>query len=58
MRAVFEQRFLFGGLTVMAGFLVPAGPADFGWTAYQPLAIPVSAEMLRTVSPERSLPQT
>src|SRR5882757_2378312 len=30
--------FLFGGLTVMAGFLVPGGAADFGWFAYQPLA--------------------
>jgi len=30
--------FLFGGLTVMAGFLTPGGAADFGWTAYHPLA--------------------
>src|SRR5207237_2235240 len=29
--------FLFGGLTVMAGFLTPGGPADFGWFAYAPL---------------------
>jgi cytochrome c oxidase subunit 1 len=30
--------FLFGGLTVMAGFLTPGGAADFGWFAYHPLA--------------------
>jgi len=30
--------FLFGGLTVMSGFLTPGGAADFGWFAYQPLA--------------------
>jgi cytochrome c oxidase subunit I len=29
--------FLFGGLTVMAGFLTPGGAADFGWFAYAPL---------------------
>jgi cytochrome c oxidase subunit 1 len=33
--------FLFGGLTVVAGFLTPGGAADFGWTAYQPLAGPI-----------------
>ncbi len=30
--------FLFGGLTVMGGFLVPGGAADFGWYAYTPLS--------------------
>ncbi|MGI8435169.1 MAG: aa3-type cytochrome oxidase subunit I [Nocardioidaceae bacterium] len=30
--------FLFGGLIVMMGFIVPGGAADFGWTAYQPLS--------------------
>src|SRR5439155_7460985 len=30
--------FLFGGLIVMAGFVTPGGAADFGWTAYHPLA--------------------
>ncbi|MFC5996989.1 cbb3-type cytochrome c oxidase subunit I, partial [Pseudonocardia hispaniensis] len=29
--------FLFGGLTVLAGFLTPGGGADFGWFAYAPL---------------------
>jgi cytochrome c oxidase subunit I len=29
--------FLFGGLTVMAGFISPGGAADFGWYAYSPL---------------------
>jgi cytochrome c oxidase subunit 1 len=29
--------FLFGGLTVMAGFITPGGAPDFGWTAYSPL---------------------
>jgi len=29
--------FLFGGLTVMAGFITPGGAADFGWTGYSPL---------------------
>src|SRR5437763_4757270 len=33
--------FLFGGLIVVAGFLTPGGAADFGWTAYQPLAGPI-----------------
>ncbi|HEX2075654.1 MAG TPA: cbb3-type cytochrome c oxidase subunit I, partial [Geodermatophilus sp.] len=31
--------FLFGGLTTMAGFLAPGGPADFGWTGYTPLSM-------------------
>ncbi|MEV0838429.1 cytochrome c oxidase subunit I [Actinocatenispora sera] len=30
--------FLFGGTLVLSGFLMPGGAADFGWTAYQPLA--------------------
>ncbi|GAA1094006.1 cytochrome c oxidase subunit 1 [Pseudonocardia antarctica] len=30
--------FLFGGLIVVAGFLVPGGAADFGWFAYTPLS--------------------
>src|SRR5829696_1847536 len=29
--------FLFGGLTVMLGFIAPGGAADFGWYAYSPL---------------------
>ncbi|GHG50938.1 aa3-type cytochrome oxidase subunit I [Streptomyces griseocarneus] len=29
--------FLFGGLTVVSGFLVPGGAASFGWFAYAPL---------------------
>ncbi|OIK27912.1 cytochrome c oxidase subunit I [Streptomyces malaysiense] len=29
--------FLFGGLTVLSGFLVGGGPAAFGWFAYSPL---------------------
>jgi len=29
--------FLFGGLTVVSGFLTPGGAADFGWFAYAPL---------------------
>ncbi|WP_031468155.1 cbb3-type cytochrome c oxidase subunit I, partial [Sciscionella sediminilitoris] len=30
--------FAFGGVIVLAGFLTPGGAADFGWTAYTPLA--------------------
>ncbi|MBX6390716.1 MAG: cytochrome c oxidase subunit I [Frankia sp.] len=30
--------FLFGSLTVMAGFLTPDGAASFGWFAYTPLS--------------------
>ncbi|MCC5698489.1 cbb3-type cytochrome c oxidase subunit I, partial [Klebsiella pneumoniae] len=30
--------FLFGGLIVVSGFLMPGGAADFGWTAYPPLS--------------------
>ncbi|MFC4584729.1 aa3-type cytochrome oxidase subunit I [Sphaerisporangium corydalis] len=30
--------FLFGGLIVISGYLIADGPADFGWTAYMPLA--------------------
>ena len=29
--------FLFGGLTVVGGMVVPGGPAAFGWFAYAPL---------------------
>ncbi|MFD0313135.1 cytochrome c oxidase subunit I [Streptomyces flavalbus] len=29
--------YLFGGLMVVSGFLVPGGAADFGWFAYAPL---------------------
>ncbi|MEU6551389.1 cytochrome c oxidase subunit I [Streptomyces sp. NPDC046915] len=29
--------YLFGGLMVISGFLVPGGAADFGWFAYAPL---------------------
>jgi cytochrome c oxidase subunit 1 len=29
--------YLFGGLTVMSGFLTPEGAASFGWFAYAPL---------------------
>lgn len=30
--------FLFGGLTVVGGFLTPGGAASFGWFAYTPLS--------------------
>jgi cytochrome c oxidase subunit I len=30
--------FLFGGLMVLSGFVVPGGAADFGWFAYSPLS--------------------
>ncbi|MEV0806833.1 cytochrome c oxidase subunit I [Micromonospora sp. NPDC050200] len=30
--------YLFGGTMVVAGFATPAGAADFGWTAYNPLS--------------------
>ncbi|MGH3501327.1 MAG: aa3-type cytochrome oxidase subunit I [Nocardioidaceae bacterium] len=30
--------FLFGGIIVLSGFLVPGGAADFGWFAYSPLS--------------------
>ena len=30
--------FLFGGITVMTGFITPGGAADFGWFAYTPLS--------------------
>ena len=30
--------FLFGGLTMLAGFLTADGAADFGWTGYAPLS--------------------
>jgi cytochrome c oxidase subunit I len=34
---------LFGGLTVLAGFLTAGGPADFTWIAYAPLSNAVHA---------------
>jgi cytochrome c oxidase subunit 1 len=33
--------YLFGGLTVLAGFLTPGGAAAFGWFAYAPLSTKV-----------------
>src|SRR3954466_9733342 len=30
--------FFFGGIIATSGFLLPNGPADFGWTAYTPLS--------------------
>ncbi|MEU6132078.1 cytochrome c oxidase subunit I [Saccharopolyspora sp. NPDC047091] len=30
--------YLFGGLVVVSGFLLPGGAADFGWFAYTPLS--------------------
>ncbi|MFE2182409.1 cytochrome c oxidase subunit I [Streptomyces sp. NPDC059455] len=33
--------YVFGGVIVVAGLLVPGGAADFGWTAYAPLNSPV-----------------
>ncbi|MCB0978349.1 MAG: cbb3-type cytochrome c oxidase subunit I, partial [Acidimicrobiales bacterium] len=30
--------YLFGGLTMLSGFLTADGPADFGWTGYTPLS--------------------
>jgi cytochrome c oxidase subunit 1 len=30
--------FVFGALTALGGLIVPGGAADFGWTAYSPLA--------------------
>ena len=35
--------YLFGGLTVVAGFLTPGGAADFGWFAYTPLSSAISS---------------
>ncbi len=42
--------YLFGGLTMMAGFLTAAGPADFGWTGYTPLS-----SIVRSPSPGADL---
>jgi cytochrome c/quinol oxidase subunit I len=36
----FSWLFLFGGLTVLSGFLTPGGALDFGWTAYPPYLRP------------------
>ncbi|MGI8757369.1 MAG: cytochrome c oxidase subunit I, partial [Acidimicrobiales bacterium] len=38
--------FLFGGLTMLAGFLTADGPADFGWTGYTPLSSVVRSPSL------------
>ncbi|MCS3781221.1 aa3-type cytochrome oxidase subunit I [Tsukamurella ocularis] len=38
LNAVGYWLYLFGGLTASAGFMVPGGAADFGWTAYTPLS--------------------
>ncbi len=35
--------FLFGGLTVVSGFVVPGGAASFGWFAYAPLSDAVNS---------------
>lgn len=35
--------FLFGGLTVVGGFLTPGGAASFGWFAYAPLSNAVNS---------------
>jgi cytochrome c oxidase subunit 1 len=35
--------FLFGGITVCAGFLTPGGAASFGWFAYAPLSNAVNS---------------
>ena len=35
--------FLFGGLTVVGGFLTPDGAASFGWFAYAPLSNAVNS---------------
>jgi len=38
LNALSYWAFLFGGLTMLAGFLTADGPADFGWTGYTPLS--------------------
>jgi cytochrome c oxidase subunit I len=35
--------FLFGGLMVLSGFIVPGGAADFGWYAYSPLTSDINS---------------
>ncbi|MCU1357676.1 MAG: cytochrome c oxidase subunit [Acidimicrobiales bacterium] len=42
--------YLFGGLTMLAGFLTSDGPADFGWTGYTPLS-----SVVRSPSPGADL---
>ena len=42
--------YLFGGLTMLAGFLTADGPADFGWTGYTPLS-----SVVRSPSPGADL---
>jgi cytochrome c oxidase subunit 1 len=38
LNALSYWAYLFGGLTMMAGFLTADGAADFGWTGYTPLS--------------------
>jgi cytochrome c oxidase subunit 1 len=38
LNALSYWAFLFGGLTMLAGFLTADGAADFGWTGYAPLS--------------------
>ena len=38
LNALAYRLYLFGGIMVISGFATPGGSADFGWTAYQPLA--------------------
>jgi cytochrome c oxidase subunit I len=38
LNALSYWAYLFGGLTMVAGFLTADGPADFGWTGYAPLS--------------------
>ncbi len=38
LNAVGYWLYLFGGLTMVSGFLTATGAADFGWTAYVPLS--------------------
>ncbi|GAA1873350.1 cytochrome c oxidase subunit I [Actinomadura bangladeshensis] len=40
LNALTYYLFLFGGLIVLAGFIVPGGAAAFGWFAYSPLTSP------------------
>ncbi|RSN68088.1 cytochrome c oxidase subunit I [Actinomadura sp. WAC 06369] len=38
LNALTYYMFLFGALIVLGGFIVPNGPAPFGWFSYQPLS--------------------
>ncbi|NED52787.1 cytochrome ubiquinol oxidase subunit I, partial [Micromonospora aurantiaca] len=40
LNALTYYLFLFGGLIVLAGFIVPGGAAAFGWFGYSPLTSP------------------